>query len=146
MPKKRIIPKGHKYIEDKLVKEVSPQRKVEMVDNNTFKNTMVEDYEAEPVVRNELPRPTPQKKKKVQKTKLLIDITTQDLDDFKVICQLLGKTQKEIVERAMRKYLAERRELLRPFLELRRQGLKDYNTEVVGIRELEAKSGIFDNE
>ena len=72
-------------------------------------------------------------------TKLLVDISTRDLDDFRIMCDLFGKTQKELVSRALHKYIMERRELIRPFLELRRKGLKEFSTETAVMKELEKK-------
>lgn len=136
MPKKREIPKGHVYVEDKTIKENHPQRTMEMINNENIQYTKVENMEAEPLDKGKLPKTSKQRN---EMTKLLVDISTRDLDDFRIMCDLFGKTQKELVSRALHKYIMERRELIRPFLELRRKGLKEFSTETAVMKELEKK-------
>lgn len=74
--------------------------------------TNVKDTEVkEPKVR--------QRKRNPNYVRIAVEVPKANLEDMKVLCNIYGKTQKEMIVRAFDKYVADRRELVKQFLDLR---------------------------
>jgi hypothetical protein len=52
-------------------------------------------------------------------TRIVLDVPTASIERFKILCNLVGDTQSNMVTKAMDTYVAERKELIDQFVALR---------------------------
>ena len=52
-------------------------------------------------------------------TRIVLDVPTASIERFKILCNLVGDTQSNMVTKAMDTYVADRKELIDQFVALR---------------------------
>lgn len=59
-------------------------------------------------------------------TRLVVEVPTESVRSFKILCDLLGTTQGNLVSKALDKYVADNKELVDQFISLRTQVGKSF--------------------
>ena len=58
-------------------------------------------------------------------TRMIVEVPTQSVRNFKVLCDLVGVTQGQLVAKALDKYVTDNKELVEQFVTLRTQVSKN---------------------
>ena len=59
-------------------------------------------------------------------TRLVVEVPTESVRSFKILCDLLGTTQGNLVSKALDKYVSDNKELVDQFISLRTQVGKSF--------------------
>lgn len=62
-----------------------------------------------------------------QLTRMVVEVPTESVQSFKVLCDLLGTTQGVLVSKALNKYISDNQALVDQFLSLRTQVSQSIN-------------------